>query len=540
MLRQFIALILFTFCTVWALAQTPWYHHTSIYQIYPRSYYDTNADGIGDIHGIIQKLDYIKSMGFETVWVSPFFSSPQADFGYDVSDYQNIAPEYGTMADVEQLIKEVHQRGMKIVLDMVMNHTSIAHEWFKQDVQRKPDERGIENDFYVWRDKPNNWKSMVSGSAWHYSKERGQYYYAAFLPFQPDLNYYNPAVKKAMLDNVKFWLQKGADGFRLDIFNSIYEDSLFRNNPASLNALTHFQKTNYTASLPACLQFAEELRSVCDSFGEKMLIGEIIGDRSVSRAYCGVTKNNRLTLAFNFEMLRFKFNARYFERLIKNMEKDFTAPFMPVYVFSNHDRRRMLSRVKGNTDKAKLVHAVQFLARGVPCVYYGEELGMTDSKLPYKNALDPVPHFVKLPRGLVNMANETLNRDELRTPMQWKNDKNAGFSSSNKPWLPVNENYKHVNAEKSLSDSSSLYYFIKTLQGLRTTKCEVKRMGNVLYLNGAMLNFNKRKFVKESVFTEELISLRNSKGKLRSAHIKNTTNSHFVWLPPLSITWVNQ
>lgn len=532
--------IFILFFTAELYAQSPWYHRTSIYQIYPRSYYDTNGDGTGDIQGIIQKLDYIKDLGFETIWVSPFFSSPQADFGYDVSNYLTIAQEYGTMADAEQLIKEVHARSMRIVLDMVMNHTSIKHDWFVQDVQRPIAERGIEKDFYVWRDTPNNWKSMVSGSAWHYNKERGQYYYAAFLPFQPDLNYYNPAVKKTMLDNVKFWLEKGADGFRLDIFNSIYEDSLFRNNPASLNALTHFQKTTYTSNLPACLQFAEELRSVCDSFGEKLLIGEIIGDRNTSRAYCGDNKNNRLTLAFNFEMLRFKYNARYFERLIKNMERDFASPFMPVYVFSNHDRRRMLSRVKGNTDKAKLLHAVQFLARGVPCLYYGEEIGMTDSKLPYKTALDPVPHYVKIPRGLVNMANETLNRDELRTPMQWTNQKNAGFSPNNNTWLPVHENYKIANAAQCITDSNSLYHLIKTLQKIRGNKSEVKRIGNVLYLNKAILNFSKRKFVKETFFTEELIALKNSKGNLRSLHIKNTTNSHFVWLPPQSITWVNQ
>lgn len=175
--------------------QLPWYHTTSIYQIYPRSFYDTNDDGIGDIQGIIQKLDYIQGLGFETIWCSPFFSSPQADFGYDVSDFRAIAPEYGTMNDVEQLITEIHKRKMKIVFDMVMNHTSNEHPWFEEDISRPKNERGLQHDFYVWRDKPTNWKSMVNGSAWYFNEKRGQYYYAAFLPFQPDLNYHNPKIK---------------------------------------------------------------------------------------------------------------------------------------------------------------------------------------------------------------------------------------------------------------------------------------------------------------------------------------------------------
>lgn len=453
-------LLVLSSCSV-ICGQSPWYHHTTIYQIYPRSFYDSNGDGIGDVAGIIQKLDYIKSLGFETIWCSPFFTSPQKDFGYDVSDYRNIAQEYGTMADAERLIEEVHKRDMKILFDMVMNHTSDEHPWFNEDRLRKPEDRGPRADYYVWANKPNNWKSMVSGNAWRYDTIRKQYYYAAFLPFQPDLNYRNEKVKEAMLDHVRFWLQKGVDGFRLDIFNSIYEDDSLRNNPSSGNIESHMQRPVYTANRPESLQFAERLRAVCDSFGERMLLGEIIGDRSVSRKYCGDEKNNRLTLAFDFEMLRFQFNAKYFSKLVNNLERDFPEPFMPAYVFSNHDRRRSLKRLDNNLQKARLLHLMQLTLRGVPCMYYGEETGMTDAKLPYKTALDPIPHYVKLPRGIVNMVDETLNRDELRTPMQWSAEKNAGFSSSEKTWLPVNEDYKNVNVAHASASDSSLLNFIK-------------------------------------------------------------------------------
>lgn len=490
-------------------AQQQWYHHTTIYQIYPRSFYDSNGDGIGDIKGIIQKLDYIQSLGFQTIWCSPFFSSPQKDFGYDVADYRNIAPEYGTLQDAEQLIAETHQRGMRIVFDMVMNHTSIEHQWFKRDCARSPQERGPDKDFYVWRDKPNNWKSMVSGSAWHYHPQRGQYYYAAFLPFQPDLNYYNPEVKREMLDHVRFWLQKGVDGFRLDIFNSLYEDSLFRNNPPNGNIQTHFQKPLHTANLPACLDFAEELRALCDSFGDRMLLGEIIGNRSVSRKYCGDSLNNRLTLAFDFEMLRFRFNAHYFEKLSQHLNHDFSPPFMPAYVFSNHDRRRSLSRLKGNVEKAKLLHTFQLLTRGVPCMYYGEEIGMTDARFNYKTALDPIPQALKIPRGIMDMIGETLNRDELRTPMQWNDSMQAGFSTAVKTWLPVNQNYRQVNVQQQQRDSFSLYHTIRQLLALRshfTGHATIYRNGTLLYIASThretgkkwltVINFSKHKKCK--------------------------------------------
>jgi oligo-1,6-glucosidase/alpha-glucosidase len=450
----------------------PWYHKTTIYQIYPRSFYDSNGDGIGDIPGIIQKLDYIKALGFETIWSSPFFSSPQADIGYDISDYTDIAPEYGTMDYALQLIEEVHKRGMRIVFDMVMNHTSIEHPWFKESKSSRGD---LKADWYIWRDKPNNWQSMTGGSGWHYAPERGQHFWASFLPFQPDLNYRNPEVKRTMFDVVRFWLNKGVDGFRLDIFNVIYKDAEFQNNPFAFKLAPtvndpsgFFQKAKYNLDQPECFDFAKELRTVCDKFGDRLLIGEVIGDRDTVRKFTGDDRNDGLTLVFDFEMLDFKFTAEYFRELIGKIEAHFPDPFMPVYVFSNHDKRRSIHKLGGDIRKAKLLHMFQLTVRGVPCMYYGEEIGMTNLKLPFDSALDPIPHKFKfLPRFVFDALGLTINRDEVRTPMQWDMTRNAGFSSAEKVWLPVHENYNGINVERESKEEDSLLNTIRALLEIR-------------------------------------------------------------------------
>lgn len=446
----------------------PWYHSTTIYQIYPRSYYDSNGDGIGDLQGIIQKLDYIQSMGYETVWFSPFYASPQRDFGYDISDYLAIAPEYGTLADAQALIAETHKRGMKIVFDMVMNHTSDEHPWFKESKSSRTNPKA---DWYIWTDKPNRWHSVIGGGGWHYCKERQQYYWASFLPFQPDLNYRNPEVKKAMFDACRYWLAQGVDGFRLDMINSIYKDSLLRNNLASRHAVRHAPGTGkfiHTVkgylNQPETFQFAKELRAVCDSFGDRMLLGEVYGTHPVVREFLGGDKNDGLGLVFNFEMLRFKYNARYFRKLTARLEEDFPTPFAPVYVFSNHDRRRSMKRLDDNMAKAKLLQFYQLTTRGVSCMYYGEEIGMSDLAIPYKNALDPIGQkYKKVPRWLTELADETLNRDDLRTPMQWTAGPNAGFSTAGKSWLPVHPDHDTINVATETKDSTSLLHEVRTL-----------------------------------------------------------------------------
>ena len=454
------------------MTSLPWYHKTTIYQIYPRSFYDSNGDGIGDLQGIIRKLDYIQGLGFETIWISPFFASPQADFGYDISDYTDIAPEYGSVDDVLQLIEQIHRRGLRIVFDMVMNHTSIQHAWFQESKSSRDNPKA---DWYIWRDKPNNWQSMTGGSGWHYAKERGQYFWSTFLPFQPDLNYRNPEVKQAMLNIVRFWLGKGVDGFRLDIFNFIYKDVDFRNNPFSFtllptdeNSSGYFQEMKYTVNQPENFEFAREFRRVCDEFGEKLSIGEVNGGTKIIRKFLGDKTNNGLTMVFDFGMVGFRFTADYFYKLIGHMERQYPHPFMPVYVFSNHDKHRSIHSLGDDLRKAKLLAMFQLTVRGVPCMYYGEEIGMTDSRFPFATALDPIPHKFKfLPRFIFDSLGLMINRDEVRTPMQWENTKNAGFSSADKTWLPVQKNYSEINVAIENKDDNSLLNTIRTLLKIR-------------------------------------------------------------------------
>ena len=517
----FLSLLIVMTCGLYGqhmgAARRPWYHTTTIYQIYPRSYYDSNGDGIGDIQGIIKKLDYIQSLGYETIWCSPFFKSPQKDFGYDISGYTEIAPEYGTLQDAEQLIAEVHKRGMKIVFDMVMNHTSDEHPWFKESASSRTNPKA---DWYLWQDKPNRWISQTRSKGWHYVKSRDQYYWASFLSFQPDLNYRNPDVKKAMFDAVKFWLSKGVDGFRLDMFNSIYKDAEYRNNAASRKEVSkHIDTKGFKSSItgavnqPESFDFAKQLRSVCDSFGDRMLLGEVYGNHPMVRRFLGKDRNDGLGLVFNFEMLRFGFNAHYFHHIISDLERDFPNPYMPVYVFSNHDRRRSMKRLNGDVGKAKLLHMMQLTVRGVPCMYYGEEIGMEDARMPYSQALDPIPHEHKyVPRFLVDMVGETLNRDELRTPMQWDTTNAGGFSSNPKTWLPVHTNFRQVNVEKEEKDTNSLLY---TVQGLLKVRNAVPAFsaGNMQLLNSKY--FPKGVLAYERTFGKEteLVILNFSKKK---------------------------
>ena len=449
-----------------------WYHKTTIYHIYPRSFYDSNGDGIGDIQGILQKLDYIQTLGIETIWISPTFVSPQADFGYDVSGYTDIAAEYGTLQDVEQLIEEIHRRGMRIVFDLVLNHTSSEHPWFLESRSSKDNPKA---DWYLWRDQPNNWLTVTGGSGWQYAPERNQYFWTTFLPFQPDLNYRNPEVRRAMLEIVHFWLRKGVDGFRLDIFHHLFKDAEFRDNPFSFKLLPtpddpsgYLQEAKYTANQPESFAFAREFRRLCDEYGEKLSIGEVTGDPTITRLYLGEEENTGLTLVFNFGMLNFQFSADYFRSLIQTMEKQYPKPFMPVYVFSNLDKNRSMVRLGADVRKAKLLHMLQMTVRGVPCLYYGEEIGMTNAKFPFATALDPIPHkYTFLPRFVFDALGLLVNRDEVRTPMQWDATRNAGFSRSEKTWLPVHENYTRINVELQSREEESLLQTIRTLLKIR-------------------------------------------------------------------------
>lgn len=464
-----------------AFSQEKWYYQTCVYQIYPRSFYDSDGNGTGDLKGIISKLDYIKGLGFETIWISPFFKSEQKDFGYDISDYLDVAPEYGTRDEADELIKETHKRGMKIVFDLVMNHTSDKNQWFIHSVSGKDNK----NDWYLWHEgrgkkgnkPPNNWKSMLGRSGWHYSEEKKKWYWASFLPFQPDLNYYNPQVKDTMLAIVKYWLGKGADGFRLDIFNAIYEDSLLRNNPFSFrpvpsetNANGFFQRVQHTINHPNSFLFARELRKVSDSFQnpERFVVGEVFGKPDDIKNY--TQSGEGLQLVFLFKFLNPALKANWLRNMIEDFERDFQGPMHPTYVLGNHDKvRRITGLGKNAVARYKLLTTLQYTARGVPFTYYGEEIGMKQAALPLKNALDPLAHrFKPWQAKLAKMAGYSFNRDECRTPMQWNASANAGFTTTDaKPWLPVNSDFKEINVEKESSDTASLLNHYKKLLSLR-------------------------------------------------------------------------
>jgi oligo-1,6-glucosidase/alpha-glucosidase len=459
-----------------------WWKSTTVYQIYPRSFYDSNDDGIGDLKGIIQKLDYLQDIGFETIWISPFTQSPQRDFGYDVSDYCAIAPEYGTMEDFDTLLKEVHQRKMKLVFDLVMNHTSDQHAWFKESASSKDNPKA---DWYVWKEgkgkdgrkRPNNWKSMSGNPAWTYHPTRKQFYYNAFLPFQPDLNYENPDVKKAMFDVARFWLKKGIDGFRLDIISAIYEDPLYRNNPFSFHVIPSdksltifFQHLKNNFLQEKSFSFSTELREVTDEFSPKrILIGESHGAENLIHRFCLDNGKNGLDMVFLFNAISMPFKAKKYKDMVEKFEKYFAAPLMPNLVFSNHDRTRTITRLGGSVAKRKLQTLFQFTARGVPFTYYGEEIGIPRVKIPLKEAKDAVAIQQQwIPQFLVDLHNESLNRDECRTPMLWNNSDNAGFCTSNvKPWLPIAPNYKLINVQTQNNDNDSLLNFYKKILNIR-------------------------------------------------------------------------
>ncbi|WP_210412230.1 glycoside hydrolase family 13 protein [Leptospira levettii] len=486
-----------------------WWKQTSIYQIYPWSFQDSNGDGIGDLKGILRRLDEIQSLGVETIWFSPFYVSPGEDFGYDIADYTNIDPRFGTMADCEQLIREIHKRKMRVVLDMVMNHTSDKHPWF---LESKSSTSNPKRDFYIWKKgtkkPPNNWISMVGKSGWNYDKGTDEYYYSNFLSFQPDLNYRNPKVKKTMFGVLDFWLKKGVDGFRLDIFNSIYKDDSFRDNPFSLRFFptpdnhdeAFFQKKQYNLNLPESFSFAKEVRKHISKYKQKpFLIGEVSGSDQVLKSFLG-EKSDGLNLVFQFELIHFSYNADFFRKLLQKNEEVFPSPFTPTYVLGNHDQRRYIDRLGGDIRKAKLLVCFQFMARGVPIVYYGEEIGRKEGKLSNFFGKDPIAKMNRfVPLFLTKLLGIYINRDNCRLPMLWDDSKNAGFTNG-KPWLPVESFQSGDTVFGQKNDPNSLWTHYQTMFHLRKN-FDVVRVGS-LEINRTdeptILSFERR-FKKQRV-----------------------------------------
>lgn len=454
-----------------------WWRATTVYQIYPRSFYDANGDGIGDLRGIIEKLDYVEDLGFETIWISPVYPSPLADHGYDITDYDGVAPDYGTMADLDELIEQAHRRGIKVLLDMVLSHTSDQHPWFLESRQSRENPK---SDWYIWRDgrghaPPNNWIAFPGGRAWHYSPERGQWYMASFLPFQPDLNWRHPAVREAMFAMVRRWLQRSVDGFRLDLFSAIMKDTQWRDNPLRPGFFDGGRPGLHDPCMqhnhPDIFIFAKELRNVMREFGDpdRLLLGEVIGDKASVRRLLGGETNDGLHLAFIFDMiflLPWQRSARWFGRLVREFERCFPAPFEPTYVYGNHDVRRLMSRIRDDMALARVLAMLQFTVHGVPTVYMGEEIGMTDLFIPKSRAQDPVSRqWQWVPDWLRKCLPINLNRDMNRTPMHWNDTENAGFCPPGTvPWLPVNDRNRHDrNVASQAADAHSLWRLYRDL-----------------------------------------------------------------------------
>ncbi|MBM9592122.1 alpha-glucosidase [Leptospira sp. 201903075] len=464
-----------------------WWKQTSIYQIYPWSFQDSNGDGIGDLPGILTRLDQIRDLGVETIWFSPFYKSPGEDFGYDISDYTSIDPRFGTMKDCDKLIREVHKRKMKVVLDMVMNHTSDKHPWF---LESKSSKENPKRDFYIWhkgrRKVPNNWISMVGTTGWNYDETTDEFYYSNFLSFQPDLNYRNPKVKKAMFGVLDFWLKKGVDGFRLDIFNSIYKDEGFRDNPSSFRYFptpdnhdeAFFQKKQYNLNLPESFQFAKEVRKHISKYKQKpFLIGEVSGSDQVLQSFLG-EKADGLNLVFQFELIHFDYKAQFFKDLLEKNEREFPAPFTPTYVLGNHDQRRYIDRLGGDTRKAKVLSAFQFLARGIPVVYYGEEIARKEGRISNFLGKDPIAKMNRLvPLFLSNLLGVYINRDNCRLPMLWDASDQAGFSKG-KSWLPVGRFQTEDTVLYQKTKNDSLWNHYRSLFHLRKESAVFKE-GNI-------------------------------------------------------------
>jgi len=443
-----------------------WWQHAVFYEIYPRSYADSNNDGIGDLKGITSKLDYLKQLGVDAIWLTPCFPSPQVDFGYDVSDYQDIDPMYGTLADFDRMASEGKSRNIRMIMDFVMNHTSDKHKWF---LDSKSSRTAKYRDWYVWRDgkgsnrPPNNWLSTFGGPAWKFDAKTGQWYYHFFYPEQPDLNWRNPAVEKAMFDVTTWWYNRGVAGFRLDAVDTLFEDPELRDNPV-LPGTNRYNDPNmenkYNTKLPELHDVLRKLRKVADEHGA-VLIGETwTSDITELKKYYGEHSNElQMPMDLMFATVN-KVSAPEFRRQIGAVD---AAGGWPVYVISNHDIPRSYVRYgdgRHNDAIAKLMAGLYLTLRGTPIMYYGEEIGMENNDPKSKDD-------VKDPIGKLGWPKEK-GRDGERTPMQWDDTTNAGFSKS-KPWLPVPASYKTHNVATELKDPNSILSFYKQVLALRHT-----------------------------------------------------------------------
>jgi alpha-glucosidase len=458
----------FLLCTLAWGADPDWWRHAVIYEIYPRSFADTNGDGIGDLNGITEHLDYLKDLGVDAVWITPFYPSPQVDFGYDISDYRAIDPQYGTMEDFDRLIREATKRGLYVINDMVLNHTSDQHPWFKDSQSSRRSRRA---DWYVWHDPdakgnpPNNWQSIFGHSAWQWGQQRKQFYYHAFYKEQPDLNFRNRAVRDAMYDVMRFWLDKGVAGFRLDAVPSLFEDSMLRDEPYIEGIDAYGERKvsrQYTDNLPEVHDVLRELRRVTNEYPGRVLIGETYLPNVFELATMYGRNRDELHLPMDTQLgFINRLSVADFRKKLFEAETGLNGN-SPLFVFDNHDNIRSVDRYgDGLHDDLiqKLIATVLLTPRDAALLYYGEELGMrTNTPARVEDVRDPI--------GRSGWPKEK-GRDGERTPMQWNSDVNAGFGGTHKPWLPIGPNYRTANVAVESREPNSLLNYYKKLIKLR-------------------------------------------------------------------------
>jgi alpha-glucosidase len=472
------------------MSDAPWWRGAVIYQIYPRSFLDTDGNGVGDLPGIIERLDYVASLGVDAIWIAPFFKSPMADFGYDIADYRDVDPLFGTLADFDRLLARAHALGLKVMIDQVLSHTSVEHAWFQESRESRDNAKA---DWYVWADArddggpPNNWLSLFGGPAWQWEPRRGQYYLHNFLTSQPDLNFYDPDVRAAILDSVRFWLDKGVDGFRLDAINFCFHDRELRDNPAkpkekrvgrgfSPDNPYAFQYHYYNNTQPENLAFLGELRALMEGYPDVAALGEISSEDSLA-TMAEYTRAGRLHMGYSFELLTNDFSAAHIRDTVQALENQMTEGW-PCWAISNHDVERVLTRWGKHeppTQLANLLTAMVCSLRGSVCVYQGEELGLTEADLPYEVLQDPY--------GIAFWP-QFKGRDGCRTPMPWSDgDAHAGFSRG-MPWLPVPQEHRALAVSRQDGDPQSVLNGFRAFMQWRKSRPAL-RWGDIRFIDTA-------------------------------------------------------
>jgi len=477
------------------MTEIKWWQEAVVYQIYPRSFQDSNGDGIGDIPGIIQHLPYLKKLGIQVIWLSPIYQSPNDDNGYDISDYQKILPEFGTMADVEEMLQVAHQLGLKIMMDLVVNHTSDEHDWFKASRKTK---NNPYRDYYIWRDpvdghEPNNWLSDFGGSAWTYDQQTEQYYLHIFSKKQPDLNWDNPVLRNEIYDTMTWWLNKGVDGFRMDVINLISKDSDFPDDP-NVDAVNHTSSMNFVANGQHVHHYLKEMNQQVLSHYDVITVGEAPNVTTADAIKYAGLDSNELQMVFQFEHVEIdnspeglgkwsdeRFKLVDLKRILSKWQSALDGKAWNSLYWNNHDRPRVVSRFGNDSDEyreksAKMLAVTLHFMQGTPYIYQGEEIGMTNialSSIDHYQDIDTRHAYQDLvvdqkrvtPERMMQFIHHS-SRDNARTPMQWDNTVNAGFTTG-QPWLTVNPNYRHINVNQSLEDEHSIFHFYKKIIALR-------------------------------------------------------------------------